>query len=202
MFGALDPAKILMILVIALIVLGPDRLPKAARQLGSYWRTLIQLRSKLEQEFRDAVPDFKEAFPDMELPRIPKNPRAAMSNFMTGLVTPDAEPADGPSGAAAELTTGADDIDAAAAASDDQGQGQGQGQGQVHPAEDPDGPDRRISEEELASVEAALRTASTGSPTGDSATNGAALPIPEPRPEVEQRTRRDYSPFVDDVTMN
>lgn len=86
MFGSLDPEKIVMILVVALIVIGPQRLPKAARQLGTWWRSLIELRAKLEQEFREAVPDFKEAFPVEELPRIPRNSRAAVSGFMKDLL--------------------------------------------------------------------------------------------------------------------
>ena len=34
MFGSLGLTEIIIILVIALVVLGPDRLPKVARQLG------------------------------------------------------------------------------------------------------------------------------------------------------------------------
>jgi sec-independent protein translocase protein TatB len=85
-FGALDPEKILMILVVALIVIGPQRLPGAARQLGSWWRTLTQFRTKLEQEFRQALPDFKDAFPDLDLPKIPKSPRSAVSGFVRDLI--------------------------------------------------------------------------------------------------------------------
>lgn len=33
----LSPAKLLVILVIALVVLGPDKLPKVARQIGGLW---------------------------------------------------------------------------------------------------------------------------------------------------------------------
>jgi Sec-independent protein translocase protein TatA len=55
--GGLDPAKIFLILVIALIVVGPERLPGLARQLGGMWRELNRLRDKFEQEVRAAVPD-------------------------------------------------------------------------------------------------------------------------------------------------
>ena len=65
--GGLDPAKILVILIIALIVLGPDRLPTAARQLGGAWRELNRLREKFEEEVRAAVPD-------LDLPKIPTSP--------------------------------------------------------------------------------------------------------------------------------
>ncbi len=76
--GALDPEKILMILVVALIVLGPERLPKVARQLGGAWRQLVSYREKVEAEVRAAIPD-------LDLPRIPRNPTAAVTGFITGL---------------------------------------------------------------------------------------------------------------------
>jgi len=54
---SLSPAKILVILVIALIVLGPDKLPKVARQAGAAWHDLRRLRGKLESDMRGAFPD-------------------------------------------------------------------------------------------------------------------------------------------------
>ena len=60
--GGLDPAKILVILVIALIVLGPDRLPTAARQLGGALARAEQPSGEFEEEVRAAVPD-------LDLPR-------------------------------------------------------------------------------------------------------------------------------------
>jgi sec-independent protein translocase protein TatB len=53
----LDPAKLLVILVIALVVLGPERLPKAARQLATAFRTLTHLREQVTEEVRRALPD-------------------------------------------------------------------------------------------------------------------------------------------------
>jgi Sec-independent protein translocase protein TatA len=88
--GGLDPAKILVVLVIALIVLGPERLPSAARQLGGAWRELNRLREKFEEEVRSAVPD-------LDLPRIPTSPSRAVSGYLTGLVSglTDTSPAGG-----------------------------------------------------------------------------------------------------------
>ena len=83
--GALDPEKILMILVIALIVLGPDKLPKVARQLGAGWRELLKFRDKVEREVR-------EAMPEVDLPRIPTSPRAAVAGFLTDLTAPLSQP--------------------------------------------------------------------------------------------------------------
>ena len=54
---SLSPAKLLVVLVIALIVLGPDKLPDLARQAGALWHDLRKLRGRLESEVRGAFPD-------------------------------------------------------------------------------------------------------------------------------------------------
>jgi sec-independent protein translocase protein TatB len=53
----LSPPKLLMILVIALIVLGPDKLPSTARRIGALWNDVKRWRSHLESEVRGAFPD-------------------------------------------------------------------------------------------------------------------------------------------------
>lgn len=78
--GGLDPAKIFLLLVIALIVVGPERLPGAARQLGGAWRELNRLRAKFEEEVHALVPD-------LDLPNIPTNPTKAVTGYITSLVT-------------------------------------------------------------------------------------------------------------------
>jgi Tat protein translocase TatB subunit len=75
----LSPEKILLIGIIALLVLGPDRLPKAARTLG---RTMHQLRTfsgSLQTEMHEALAEprkiLDDAVGDMGLPTsIPKIP--------------------------------------------------------------------------------------------------------------------------------
>jgi sec-independent protein translocase protein TatB len=54
---SLSPAKLLVILVIALIVLGPEKLPQVARQMGAVWGGLRRWRSWLETEVRSSFPD-------------------------------------------------------------------------------------------------------------------------------------------------
>lgn len=79
--GALDPEKILVVLVIALVVLGPEKLPRVARQLGAAWRELTRFRDKVEAEVRGALPD-------VDLPRIPTRPSAAVASFISDLASP------------------------------------------------------------------------------------------------------------------
>ncbi len=53
----LSPAKLLVVLVVAIIVLGPDKLPKVARQVGSLWGDFRRLRERLETDVRGNFPD-------------------------------------------------------------------------------------------------------------------------------------------------
>ena len=53
----LSPAKILVILVVALVVLGPDKLPKVAKQIGGLWGDFRRFRQRLETDVRGSFPD-------------------------------------------------------------------------------------------------------------------------------------------------
>ncbi len=53
----LSPAKLLVILVVALAVLGPDKLPTLAKQVGNLWRDFSRFRQKLESDVRGSFPD-------------------------------------------------------------------------------------------------------------------------------------------------
>jgi sec-independent protein translocase protein TatB len=57
----LSPAKLMVVLVVALVVLGPDKLPKVAKQLGTLWGDFRKFREKLESEVRSAIPDLPSA---------------------------------------------------------------------------------------------------------------------------------------------
>lgn len=47
--------ELIVILVLALIVLGPEKLPTAARQAGRYLAEFRRISNGFQQEFRDAV---------------------------------------------------------------------------------------------------------------------------------------------------
>lgn len=54
----LDPEKLLIIMAVALIVLGPNELPRVARELGRWMRVVQELRSRVQAEvatFADSV---------------------------------------------------------------------------------------------------------------------------------------------------
>lgn len=54
---SLDPAKLLLIAVVALVVLGPDKLPAAARKISSLMKDLQKMRASLESEARKFTGD-------------------------------------------------------------------------------------------------------------------------------------------------
>ncbi|MGH9296617.1 MAG: Sec-independent protein translocase subunit TatA/TatB [Acidimicrobiales bacterium] len=78
--GGFDPAKIIVVLMVALVVLGPERLPRAARQLGAAWRELTKIRERVEDEVRSAMPD-------VDLAKIPALPRTGIAGYLTGMMT-------------------------------------------------------------------------------------------------------------------
>ena len=51
----LGTGEVLVILVVALVVLGPDKLPGAARQAGRWVGELRRLSSGFQSELRDAL---------------------------------------------------------------------------------------------------------------------------------------------------
>jgi Sec-independent protein translocase protein TatA len=74
----LDPAKLAVILVLAMVVMGPEKMQSSARHFGAMWRSVSEFREKAEQQVRDALPD-------LDLPRIPTSPRAVVTSYVTDL---------------------------------------------------------------------------------------------------------------------
>ena len=66
--GSIGPAEILVVLVVALIVLGPSRLPSAARSVGKavgeFRRYSTQFQAELRDGFAEPEPSFPASAPD------------------------------------------------------------------------------------------------------------------------------------------
>ena len=67
----LGPGEVLVILVVALLVLGPDKLPSAARQAGRWVGELRRISSGFQAELRDALQE-----PVDQTPRSASTPSA------------------------------------------------------------------------------------------------------------------------------
>jgi sec-independent protein translocase protein TatB len=81
----LDPAKLLVIAVVAVILLGPDKLPQVARQVGAAWRSFGEFRHKMESEVRSSIPDLPSS---ADIARLARSP-SALLNHLSNM---DAEP--------------------------------------------------------------------------------------------------------------
>ena len=55
---SLGPAEILVILVVALLVFGPNKMPDVARQAGKAFREFRRVQQHLRSEISDVVSDF------------------------------------------------------------------------------------------------------------------------------------------------
>jgi sec-independent protein translocase protein TatA len=65
------PAEIAVILVIALIVFGPKRLPEVGRQVGAAMRELRKMQDAVKSELEGVIhPDFTPASQPTEAPAI------------------------------------------------------------------------------------------------------------------------------------
>ena len=76
----LDPAKLLVIAIVGIILLGPDKLPHVAKQAGAAWRTLNEFRHRMESEVRNTIPDLP---PTSEIARLARSPSALLNHLST-----------------------------------------------------------------------------------------------------------------------
>jgi len=58
----LSMTHLMVVAIVALIVLGPDRLPSVAKTIGQFYREYKRIRGDLEMEAREVINEFKEPF--------------------------------------------------------------------------------------------------------------------------------------------
>src|ERR1700728_2349157 len=75
---SLNPEKLLVVLIVALILLGPDKLPRLARQLGAGWRQLKEFQMRVEREVRETMPDLP---PTHEIARLARSPARFLNSL-------------------------------------------------------------------------------------------------------------------------
>jgi len=69
----LSPVKVMVIVAVVLLLLGPDKLPEVAHRLGSSWRALKRLQERVESEVRDVIPDLPSTGDIARIVRSPIN---------------------------------------------------------------------------------------------------------------------------------
>src|SRR5215469_2218821 len=74
----LDPGKLIVIAVVAIILLGPDKLPQVARQVGAAWRSFGEFRHRMESEVRSTLPDLPST---SEIARLARSPSALLNHL-------------------------------------------------------------------------------------------------------------------------
>jgi len=120
--GNLGGPEILVIMLVALMVLGPNKLPEAARQVGKAINELKRLSSGFQQEMRDAMvdPEIKAAAKEFRqeiLPTPPpKSPPALLADPTPPPPADETTPIENPTAAESPTVTDrpstADDSDA------------------------------------------------------------------------------------------
>ena len=89
----ISATELLVIAVVALLVLGPDKLPDAMRKLGRATRELKRITSGFEAELRDALSDHVEATPSTpSSPATTEVPEAAATPTVAPPANPTAVP--------------------------------------------------------------------------------------------------------------
>ena len=97
---SLSPIKILVIVAVVMILLGPDKLPEVAHKLGASWRALKRIQERVESEVREVIPDLPSTGDLARLARSPVNllnelaDRADSRGATAEAPPPDAEASD------------------------------------------------------------------------------------------------------------
>jgi sec-independent protein translocase protein TatB len=81
MFG-IEGWELIIIVIIALVVLGPERLPEVARQAGSMVRTVRQMYANVRADMGPEFDDFERGVRDLRS----LNPREQVRNYSRNLI--------------------------------------------------------------------------------------------------------------------
>lgn len=134
LFGILDSlttGEVMIILVVALVVLGPDRLPEMARTIGAWVAKARRIAANLEGEMREVLDD-PAMKPIREVGEFVAQPRRKLTEYVTAAER-DAERA-----ARAEAEAAAPAIEASADDPGDDGRPEPEAEPAAEPATEPE----------------------------------------------------------------
>ncbi len=75
---SLSPLKMVVVILVALVLVGPDKLPGLARQIGGAWKAFRSVSSKLEDEVRSSMPDLPSSG---DIARFARSPVALLDSL-------------------------------------------------------------------------------------------------------------------------
>lgn len=92
---SLGPAEILVVLVIALLVFGPNKMPEIAKQVGKGFREFRRVQQHLRSELRDVVAEFdapasSAAVEQQAVPMLPPKDETTTPSDDSGMPPPPA----------------------------------------------------------------------------------------------------------------
>jgi Sec-independent protein translocase protein TatA len=96
---SLSPEKLFIVLILALVLLGPSKLPKLARQLGAGWAKVRDFQRRMEQEVRETMPDLPSS---QEIVRLARSPVSYLNSLADSQRQTAPDPADVPLASATE----------------------------------------------------------------------------------------------------
>ena len=105
---SLGPAEILVVLVIALLVFGPNKMPDIARQVGKGMREFKRVQQHLKSELRDVVSEFdapSSATPTVDVDPVPMLPPKDVDVVTAADPAPPAAPVEPVEHGSAEIGT-------------------------------------------------------------------------------------------------
>jgi len=92
---SLNPEKLLIVLIVALVLLGPDKLPKVARQVAEGWSKLRAFQQRIESEVRETMPDLPSSHEIARIARSPLSYLTSMAGSGDALVPDPSAPTNG-----------------------------------------------------------------------------------------------------------
>lgn len=89
MFGSIGPWEIVLILAVALIVVGPGKLPDVARSVGKAANEFKRATSGVQKDFMDAMKEEKPVTAKIET--IEETAKSSNSDFVAKIVQNDSD---------------------------------------------------------------------------------------------------------------
>jgi Sec-independent protein translocase protein TatA len=75
---SLNPEKLFIVFIVAMVLLGPDKLPKLARQMATGWAKVKAFQQRMESEVRVTMPDLPSS---RDIARMARSPVAYLNSM-------------------------------------------------------------------------------------------------------------------------